>query len=135
MNEEWFPLSFMQRMFWFLDQFEPNTPAYNLQRVLKITGELDIAALREAFRTLLRRHHVLRTSFFSLESELFQCVLDDVDIDLTIRDLSSLHASERELEAATIASEEARKIFDLERPPSFVSHCSASVPASTCSYW
>src|SRR6516164_9663194 len=117
MNEEWFPLSFMQRMFWFLDQFEPNTPAYNLQRVLKITGELDIAALREAFRTLLRRHHVLRTSFFSLESELFQCVLDDVDIDLTIRDLSSLHASERELETATIASEEARKVFDLERPP------------------
>ena len=136
MNEGWFPLSFMQRIFWFLDQFGPNTPAHKLPRALKITGELDISALHEAFRTLLRRHDVLRTGFFSsLEGEPFQCVLDDVDIDLTIRDLSSLDASERELEAATIASEEARKIFDLERPPSFVSHCSASVPASTCSYW
>jgi amino acid adenylation domain-containing protein len=118
MNEGWFPLSFMQRIFWFLDQFEPNTPAHNLPRALKITGELDISALREAFRTLLRRHDVLRTGFFSsLEGKLFQCVLDDVDIDLTIHDLSSLHESERELETATIASEEARKIFDLERPP------------------
>jgi len=26
MNEGWFPLSFMQRIFWFLGQFEPNTP-------------------------------------------------------------------------------------------------------------
>jgi NRPS condensation-like uncharacterized protein len=55
--------------------------------------------------------------FSSLEGELFQCVLEDVDIDLTVRDLSRLPASERELETATIAFEEARKIFDLERPP------------------
>ena len=118
MNEGWFPLSFMQRIFWFLDQFEPNTPAYNLPRALKITGELDISALREAFRALLRRHDVLRTGFFSsLEGEPFQCVLDDVDISLTIRDISSLRAFKHELETATIAFEEARKIFDLERPP------------------
>src|SRR5215831_4249292 len=118
MNERWFPLSFMQRIFWFLGQFEPNTPAYNLPRALKITGELDISALREAFRTLLRRHDVLRTGFFSsLGGELFQCVLDDVEINLTIRDVSSLPTFERELQTATIAFEEARKIFDLERPP------------------
>jgi hypothetical protein len=63
MNKGWFPLSFMQRIFWFLDQFEPSTPTYNLSRALKITGELDISALRDAFRALLRRHDVLRTGF------------------------------------------------------------------------
>ena len=118
MNEGCFPLSFMQRFFWLFGQLEPNAPAYNLLRALKITGELDISALGQAFRTLLRRHDVLRTGFFSsLEGELFQCVLDDVDISLTIRDISSLRAFKHELETATIAFEEARKIFDLERPP------------------
>src|SRR6516162_11456457 len=93
-------------------------PPDNLPQALKIMGELDISALREAFRTLLRRRDVLRTAFFSsLEGELFQCVLCDVDINLTIRDVSSLPTFERELETATIAFEEARKIFDLERPP------------------
>jgi amino acid adenylation domain-containing protein len=118
MNEGWFPLSFAQRMFWFLDQFEAHTPVYNLPRALKITGELNVLALREAFQSLLRRHDVLRTGFFSsLEGELFQRVVEDVDIDLPIRDLSRLPASVRELETATIAFEEARKIFDFERPP------------------
>ena len=42
MDEQPFPLSFAQRMFWFLDHFQPETPAYNLTRALQITGELDI---------------------------------------------------------------------------------------------
>jgi amino acid adenylation domain-containing protein len=117
MKEEWFPLSFAQRMFWFLDQFAPDTPAYNLPRALKIKGELDTLALREAFRTLLRRHEVLRTGFAVLEGELFQFVLEDVDIDLAVRDLSSLAESERKIETSITASEEARKTFDLEHPP------------------
>jgi amino acid adenylation domain-containing protein len=105
-------------MFWLLDQFEPETPAYNLARVLKVSGDLNIPALRGALRTLLRRHDVLRTGFFSsLDGELFQRVFEDVDVDLIIRDLSGLPASERELETATIASEEVRKTFNLERPP------------------
>ena len=118
MQEQGFPLSFAQRAFWFLDQLQPDTPVCNLLRALKITGELDIPALREAFRTLLRRHDVLRTGFVSsLEGELFQWVLEDLDIDLTIRDLSTLATSERNIETATIASEEARKTFNLEHPP------------------
>src|SRR5215813_501927 len=118
MKEECFSLSFEQRMFWFLDQIEPHTPAYNLLRALKITGELNIPALRKAFRTVLRRHEVLRTGFFSSsEGGLFQCVLDDVDIELTIRDLSGLQTSAREREMATIASAEGCKPFNFESPP------------------
>src|SRR5215813_5631295 len=118
MKEQPFPLSFAQRMFWFLDQFQPNTPAYNLPRVLKITGELDISALHQSFRTLLRRHDVLRTRFIaSPKGELFQCVVDYVDIDLTIRDLSNLPTSDRNIETAKVASNEVRKTFNLKEPP------------------
>jgi hypothetical protein len=65
MKERLFPLSFAQRMFWFLEQLLPDTPVYNLSKVLRIKGELDTLALHEAFRILLRRHDVLRTAPFA----------------------------------------------------------------------
>src|SRR6266478_2765384 len=117
MNDHLFPLSYPQRMFWFLDKLEPDTPAYNLPRAFRLEGQLDIDALREAFHVLLRRHDVLRTCFAELDGELYQCIRDDVAIDFVQHDLSS--ASKHEIETLAIASEEARKHFDLERPPLF----------------
>jgi NRPS condensation-like uncharacterized protein len=119
MTDRLFPLSFPQRMFWFLDKLEPDTPAHNLPRAFRIEGQLDIDALHEAFRVVLRRHDVLRTCFAESDGELYQCVRDDVTIDLDPHDLSPLPASERETGTLAIASEEARKPFDLERPPLF----------------
>ena len=113
------PLSHPQRMFWFADKLEPDTPAYNLPRAFKIEGQLDIDALQDAFRDLVRRHDVLRTCFVELDGELYQCVRNDVRIDLVPHDLSKLPAPKRDIETLTIASEEARKPFDLERPPLF----------------
>src|SRR5215510_14208663 len=104
-------------MFWFLDRFEPASPAYNLPRALKIEGELDVWALREAFRALLRRHDVLRTRFVDLDGELFQEVVENIDIDFTLRDLSDLPVAERKIETSRIAAEEASRPFDLEQPP------------------
>src|SRR6516164_3810442 len=119
MNDRLFPLSFPQRMFWFLDKLEPDTPAYNLSRAFEIKGHLDIDALQEAFRVLLRRHDILRTCFFESDGELCQCVRDDVAIDLVRHDLSSLPASNQKTETLAIASEETKRPFDLERPPLF----------------
>jgi amino acid adenylation domain-containing protein len=119
MNDRLFPLSYPQRMFWFLDKLEPDTPAYNLPRAFRLEGQLDIDALREAFRVLLRRHDVLRTCFAELDGELYQCIRDDVATDFVQHDLSRLSASKHEIETLAIASEEARKPFDLERPPLF----------------
>jgi amino acid adenylation domain-containing protein len=119
MNDHLFPLSYPQRMFWFLDKLEPDTPACNLPRAFRMEGQLDVDALQDAFRVLLRRHTVLRTSFAELDGKLYQCVTNDVSIDLVVHDLSKLPASKREIETLAIASEEARKLFDLERPPLF----------------
>jgi NRPS condensation-like uncharacterized protein len=104
-------------MFWLLDQLEPDVPAYNLPRALKIERALDVDALRGAFRALLRRHDVLRRSFVTQDGELFQRVHEHVDIDFNVRDLSHLQASVRMTESLTMASEEGRKPFDLERAP------------------
>jgi amino acid adenylation domain-containing protein len=104
-------------MFWLLDQLEPEIPAYNLARALRIEGALNVEAVRGVFRALLRRHDVLRTSFFARNGELFQCVHENIEFDLPVQDLSSLPASSRQVGASTIASEEGRRPFDLEHAP------------------
>lgn len=56
-------LSFAQQKIWFMQQLMPDSSAYNLFSALQMEGELNIAALQQAFNQLRARHAVLRTCF------------------------------------------------------------------------
>jgi amino acid adenylation domain-containing protein len=112
-----FPTSFAQRMFWLLEQIEPDTPAYNLPRALLIKGRLDTTALHESFLALIERYEALRTSFTEQDGDILQEVHRAAAIDLPFGDLSHLPAAEARAEALRLAAEEGRKVFDLGRAP------------------
>ncbi|HEU5268687.1 MAG TPA: amino acid adenylation domain-containing protein [Jatrophihabitans sp.] len=57
------PLSYAQEQLWFLDRLAPGLPTYNVPAQLRLTGALDVPALRSALRTVLARHEALRTRF------------------------------------------------------------------------
>jgi hypothetical protein len=62
-REERYPLSYRQASLWFLEQWEPGTPAYLIPLVLRIRGDLDAGRAREALRILVARHEALRLCF------------------------------------------------------------------------
>ena len=57
------PLSFAQQRFWFLYQFEPDSPANNVPVVVRFTGNLKLDILQHSIAEVMRRHEVLRSRF------------------------------------------------------------------------
>ncbi|TDC83636.1 amino acid adenylation domain-containing protein [Micromonospora sp. KC606] len=55
------PLSYAQARMWFLYRLDGPNPAYNMAFAARITGDLDVAALRAALGDLTDRHEALRT--------------------------------------------------------------------------
>ena len=117
MSRSAFPASFAQQRLWFLDQLEPGTAAYNLCRVFRIDGPLNVAAFQRALEAIIHRHSALRTVFDSVEGDPRQVILSDPEVRVPTVDISDLPEQEKEEKAIRIASEEAKKPFHLSEGP------------------
>jgi amino acid adenylation domain-containing protein len=112
------PLSFAQQRLWFLDQLQPNSPFYNVPAAVRLSGPLDLSALDQALGGLVRRHEALRTSFVEVDGQPRQVVAQaGAALPLTLTDLRTLPADEREQAARRLAEIEARRPFNLARGP------------------
>jgi amino acid adenylation domain-containing protein len=111
------PLSFSQHRLWFVDQLEPGNPLYNLPAALRLNGALNVTALEQALREIVRRHEVLRTTFASRDGQAVQCVHPEIAVGLSVIDLAGVPEESRESRATELARAEALKAFDLARGP------------------
>ena len=116
------PLSFAQERVWFLDRLQPGSPLYNIPAVLRLTGDLDVEALRRSFTEIVRRHGILRTTFAAADGTPFQVIAPPGPVPLPIVDLSGLPAIHREQEAERQVCLEAGRPFDLAQGPVFRLH-------------
>ncbi|WP_445252044.1 MULTISPECIES: amino acid adenylation domain-containing protein [unclassified Microcoleus] len=116
-RSESIPLSFAQARLWFLDQLQPNSAFYNIPLALRLSGQLNIAALQSSINEIIRRHEALRTNFTIVEGQPVQIIASTLNLKLLVVDLLHLRESEREIEAQRLATVEANRPFSLEREP------------------
>ena len=110
-------LSFAQKRLWFLDKLIGPSAVYNIGRLLRVNGALNIEALRSSINEIVRRHEVLRSYFYDHEGEPVQQISNCLTIDLPIINLLHLPEEEREAEAIRLEREEGEQPFDLETGP------------------
>jgi hypothetical protein len=108
------PLSPTQRSMWLLAQLDATSVAYNHIVPYRVTGPLDVAALHDALRSVVRRHESLRSVVAVGDDGVPTARIIDAavaDPPLSIARCDS--AEPGELDALLRA--EARRPFDLER--------------------
>ncbi len=112
-------LSFAQQRLWFMDRLKPGMATYNIPKVFRLKGPMDIALLERILNEIVRRHDALRTTFTVMNQEPVQRVVPSLTVTLPVVDLTAIPAGRREEEALRRAGDEGRKPFDLEKGPLF----------------
>ncbi|MFC7310684.1 amino acid adenylation domain-containing protein [Streptomyces monticola] len=102
------PLSYAQQRLWFLDRLEGPSTTYNLPIAVRLTGGLDLDALRSAVESLVHRHESLRTRFREGPGGAVQDIVpaDRAEVPLVVRDVPA-DALDTAIDRA------ARHVFDL----------------------
>ncbi|WP_428847163.1 amino acid adenylation domain-containing protein [Nocardia arthritidis] len=79
---ELIPLSLAQQRMWFLNQFDTGSAVYNIPVAIRLSGELDTAALELAVADLVARHEILRTTYPETADGPIQRIADTVPVRL-----------------------------------------------------
>jgi amino acid adenylation domain-containing protein/non-ribosomal peptide synthase protein (TIGR01720 family) len=114
-GETGLPLSFAQQRLWFLHEFEPDSSEYNTVFGLRLSGDLDVAALRTALDRLVERHEALRTVFDDVDGRGVQTIRPPEPLPLRVIDLTDRDNPESAMR--DLLGREASRPFDLRRGP------------------
>jgi amino acid adenylation domain-containing protein len=110
-------LTHTQRRVWFLTRLDPDKTAYNQSRAYRLTGPVDIEALRASLQLLIDRHEILRTTFIEIDGEPRQIVHEDCDVDFQYLDLSSGYGATSAEASSKALSSVSDESFDLQKGP------------------
>ncbi|WP_157198013.1 non-ribosomal peptide synthetase, partial [Methylomonas koyamae] len=109
------PLSYGQERLWFLAQLQPESTAYHINGGLRLSGQLDLAALKSSFETLTARHDMLRTRFIAVDGKPLQVAEILVPTPLRLIDFTA--CANAAVELAAWSAQDAVVPFDFEQAP------------------
>ncbi|MDM0105327.1 amino acid adenylation domain-containing protein [Variovorax sp. J22R24] len=94
------PITLEQRRMRFAEDLHPENTAFNTPSAHRLTGPMDRPKFEQAFREIVRRQDVLRTSIVPAPdgSGWVQFIADDLEFTLPFEDLREIPAEAREAE-------------------------------------
>ena len=116
-GEQSLPLSYAQQRLWLIHQLEPDNAAYNIPRVVRIEGEINLAALQESLDQIVNRHEVFVQGSTSDKACLRKLIEQSPTYQLQLTDMSLLAEPHRSQQAEQIQRLEVGRGFDLARGP------------------
>ncbi len=111
------PLSFAQQRLWFIDQLEPGNSVYNFPAAVRLKGPLNMVALERSINEIVKRHEALRTTFITVDGRPVQLIAPTLTVKPSNVNLEKVPDHERETEVRRLATEEARRPFNLAQGP------------------
>ncbi len=111
------PASDSQSRIWYMDQFAPESTAYNITTAIRFIGSLDRRAFRESVDQLVARHQSLRTTVRNVDGQPVQAISSILRLELPEIDLTTAPNTMRIDEAKRILQEEGRRPFNLSTGP------------------
>src|ERR1700739_356956 len=112
-----YPMGLDQERLWMLDQLNPGATSYCLRFALRFLGSLDVPALLEAVKMVVRRHESLRSVVVVEGGEPSLRVLADMPAAVRGLDLSDVSAEERDRRFAEVMHDQVGEPFDLSTGP------------------
>jgi amino acid adenylation domain-containing protein len=113
------PLSYSQEGLWAIERLGLADTTYNLHLEIRLSGELNVAALERALTSIVARHEALRTRISTTNEESYQEVDPAPQISLELLDLSLLSSAARTNKLADRLQTESVHKFDLSTGPLF----------------
>jgi aspartate racemase len=107
------PLSFAQQRLWFLNQLDPKSSFYNVSIARRLSGALNVEALKQTLSAIVARHEILRTIFAQVDGNPVQQIHESQNVGLPVIDLTEWGEKEREIKVKRLLQKEAKRPINL----------------------
>jgi len=108
------PLSLPRSGWWFLNQYSPESPAYNTLAPLPLLEPINVAALQHSLTEMVRPSRGVAHDFRVIDGTPMQIVAAEGDAPLIVKDYRNLPAEEGRAAGMAFIKAEALRPFDLE---------------------
>ncbi|SDH29118.1 non-ribosomal peptide synthetase [Chitinophaga filiformis] len=114
--QEYYDVSHAQRRIWLSEQIH-TTGAYNIPESFELIGDIDDTLFDKAFRYLIQRHEILRTTFITVDGVPKQVVHPVANFPFRVELTDLRTVADKEAVASKLVDQEAWRPFRLDTAP------------------
>ena len=111
------PASVAQQRFWLLEKLSHGNAAFHMPAGVRLAGKISVERLENAFRVVINRHEILRTTFEDSNGELLQIISPPWPFRLERTSVSGKDLGEKEQKLQQLVRDESQSPFDLAKGP------------------